>query len=155
MSSVLVERLPRPVYQKVAGLKCGEGMTKQAHKGECDINRIVARARKAGGLDVASVDQRGVYGDFSKIGSFVDMQNLLARANQDFARLPANTRKRFGNKVAEYVQYVDGIEDTEVGIREAVSLGVLPKSFLDKKIEEIEKAAAAKVVAEGGKAGAQ
>ena len=131
----VVERLLPVVAPRLPGIVCGEGMTKQAHKNECDINKIVARARKVGGLDVSLADRRGVFGDVSNIRSFADVQNRLIDANDAFMRLPAATRKKFDNKVINMVTYLDGLADTEEAIKEAVELGLVPKSVYDAKVK--------------------
>lgn len=92
--------------------------TEQSHKNECDINKIVARALKSGVLPVVS--DRGLFGDFSNV-DYQNMQIKIARAKEQFMRLPVNIRTRFSNDVGSLLEFIDNPDNKE----EAVKLGLL------------------------------
>lgn len=134
---VMVQRLKPDVLEPTPGISfVGDpGKTKQSSKDECDINKIVSKARKSGGMNLLQYDARSVYADVSKVGTFVDMQNLIVNANQDFMKLSAKTRKLFDNKVLNMVEYVSNIQDTEESLKEAFELGLVPKEAYEAKVK--------------------
>lgn len=85
------------VRKRVTFQTVGPSMTKQAHKDECDLNRIMARAKK--GQAVAfRTRYDGQVGDFLDIpADFHGAMNAVARAQEAFMELPSDVRKRFGN----------------------------------------------------------
>ncbi|AXH75125.1 MAG: internal scaffolding protein [Microviridae sp.] len=95
------------------------GRTKQSFKDECDINVLMRRYEVSGVLpqDVST----STYGDFSDAPSFMEAQNVLARANAQFASLPARVRDRFGNDPAVFLEFI--AEDANYD--EALKLGLL------------------------------
>lgn len=83
-----------------------ESMTHQEFKDDCDINKILERYLKTGTLpDMIKRDPQ--YGDFASVPDFMKSQNIVARANEQFAGLDAHIRKRFGNDPAEFLEFVN------------------------------------------------
>lgn len=96
------------------------GVTKQAHKDECDINRIMERFQRRGVLDhVARFE--GQYGEFGDSISFHQAQQTLVAAQEAFDTLPAAVRARFKNDPAEFLDFVQDEKNAqemfELGLR--------------------------------------
>lgn len=101
-------------------LSCkGPGRTKQAHKDECDINKILDRYRKTGVLDFAAKHEPQ-YGDVTAV-DFQEAQFTVAKAMGMFADLPAHVRNRFSNKPGEFLRFVQNPDNRA----EAQELGLL------------------------------
>lgn len=82
-----------------------DGRTKQAYKDQCDVNRIMARAERAGGL--AHLVRHGAqYGDFAGF-DFMDAQLKLARAKEIFEELPAKIKKEFNNNAGAFFEFAN------------------------------------------------
>lgn len=103
-----------------------EDRTQQHFKAECNINNILLKYQKTGIIEVPDKDP--IYGDFSNLPDYQDMQNAIIRANEAFMALPSNLRKRFDNNPAEFIKFVENAENRE----EAEKLGLLrPKAEPD------------------------
>jgi len=100
---------------------------KKSFKDECDINRIVARARKTGYLiDPAIIsDRQAVFMDCSKV-DFMDMLNRVNVAQSAFNALPSDVRAKFDNDVAKLLDFVADPANEAV----AIDLGLLPKKVV-------------------------
>lgn len=82
-----------------------DGLTKQSFRDQCDVNKIIAKAQKAGGL--SHLDQyEGVYADFANY-DFEGQQEILARGSSIFADLPSSIRAEFGNQPSRFFEYVN------------------------------------------------
>lgn len=79
-------------------------LTKQAFKDEADVNKIVGRYRKTGVLPPALGTPQ--YGDFADVPSYMDALNLVARAQETFYALPAETRLECENNPAIFLDRV-------------------------------------------------
>lgn len=96
----------RSVYQKrvrVQTILVGHSKTKQSHKDECDINKIIAKAVRAGGLPEAP---EGLYGDFSAVPDYMTAIETINRAQEQFEALPAKLRKRLNNDPQEFLAFM-------------------------------------------------
>lgn len=96
----------------------GESLTKQSFKAECDINRVMAKYRQTG-LIPQVVGQQASFVDVPSM-TYHEAQNALARANQGFAALPSEIRKRFGNSPMAFLEFMENPEN----IPEMVKLGL-------------------------------
>jgi phage internal scaffolding protein len=96
----------------------GESMTKQCHKNECDINKIMLRATKSGFLESR---QNGFYGDFTTATDFHTAQNKVIEANQMFNELPAYLRKKFDNDPGKLLEFVANEDNRQ----DAIKLGLI------------------------------
>lgn len=95
------------------------GRTHPEFEAECDINNIMKKYQKNGVLpDGIGV---GMYGDFSDAGDFLDSQNVIQRAQEQFASLPAAVRERFRNDPWSLLMFVHD----KANIEEARKLGLL------------------------------
>jgi len=121
-------------------LECnGLGRTKQAHKDECDINKIVSRFEKTGVLSHVAAEQ-AAYGDFSPI-DYRDALDMVIKAEKAFADLPARVRARFNNDPGSFLEAAENPDMRD----EFERLGLL-----NPKAPEGVKTGAAGVDAAGG-----
>lgn len=95
-------------------------MAKQSFAAEADINTITRRYLQTGVLPSGA--RKPSYGDFSGSQDYLDLQNRLASARQDFEALPSDLREDFGNRVENLLEYLADPENRA----EAVELGLLP-----------------------------
>lgn len=106
----------------------GEGPgADQSFKDECDIRRIMDRARKTGvlvdPLALAKSLRLARYEDVSEIpADFFEANLFVMEATKAFGDLPAKVRKRFGNDVQALLEFVANPENKA----EAISLGLVP-----------------------------
>lgn len=107
--------------------------TDQQFKKECDVNYIMAQARK--GVMTSHVrNSKGVYADVSQIPDLLECMEIMTTAQQDFDKLPAEVRKRFGNSPVELVDFLNDKNNDE----EAIKMGFKEKpkkSDLDKALD--------------------
>ncbi len=85
--------------------KYTDGRTKQSFKNECDINKIMARAEKAGTISHLQKFE-GVYADYSDFDFFEQTQKLT-KGREVFDALPAELRREFGQSPAAFFNYVN------------------------------------------------
>nr|UXR08067.1 MAG: internal scaffolding protein [Microvirus sp.] len=81
-----------------------DGLTKQAHVAECDINQIMRKYLKTGMLQ-HSVDHAGQYG-FATSMDFQEAITLVDDANNMFNDLPSSVRARFENAPHRFLEFV-------------------------------------------------
>ena len=91
---VVRNRFSKPMRVVISGN--GETAVKQEFRIECDINEIVARAKR--GIAPAWV-AKGVprYGDFSNVPSLAEAFEKVALARDAFMQLPSQLRWELGN----------------------------------------------------------
>ncbi|AXL15612.1 internal scaffolding protein [Microviridae sp.] len=91
-----------------------ETETSQAFKDECDINRVLDRAKKGVGMAHLANYQK-LYGDFQDFDgkTFEDMQIKLAEANTIFQDLPAHIRNEFDNQPGKFFEFVNNDENKD------------------------------------------
>lgn len=100
-------------------------MAQQSFKDECDVNNIIARYTQTGVIpDYLTQAAEGVYGDFSEVGDYTDMQNQIIKAKESFAALPSDVRRRFNEDPAQLIAFVRNKDNYD----EAVKLGLVNKS---------------------------
>lgn len=99
-------------------------MAQQSFKDECDVNNIIDRYTRTGVVpDYLTQTAEGVYGDFSDVGDFTDMQNKLIQAQASFDALPSEVRRRFDDDPAKLIAFVRNKDNYD----EAVKLGIVNK----------------------------
>ena len=97
-------------------------LTKQEFKDECDINVLMKRYQKTG-LFPQHPGQSPRY--VSNIGApdFLEAQNLVIKAREEFMALNAELRKRFDNDPAKFYAFVNDEKNADelvqLGLREA------------------------------------
>ena len=128
--AIIAERLKKRPHAKV--WLGGTSRTKQSFKEECDINKIVDRAAKAGVLqDVLRLPDPANYLDVSSAPDFLSAQNLIIKARSQFDALPAKVRNRFQNDPSAFLAFASDPKNKE-GMRE---LGLL-KEEQPKPVKE-------------------
>lgn len=104
------------------GLKCeDESLAIQSQRDDADINVIVKRFGITGKLPESIVVPS--YQDFAEVFDFQSAMNVVALANQEFMRLPADVRERFGNNPQKFVAFCEVPENLE----ELVKMGLAVK----------------------------
>jgi len=98
-----------------------ENLTEQSHKKDCDINEIVDRYEKTGYIDPFIDKSGGVYGDFTQYRDYQENLNTVVRAQEAFALLPAEVRKKFENNPVKLMQFMADDKNYD----EAVQLNLL------------------------------
>lgn len=89
--------------KKFATINNEESLTQQSDAVDCDINVIMKKYAKTGQLPV--VQLQPLYGDFTGVDDFRSMQDKIKAANDAFAAIPANIRKRFNNDPHEFIKF--------------------------------------------------
>lgn len=92
--------------------KYDDGRTKQQFRDQCDVNRILEKAAKVGGLSHLEKFS-AQYGDFSGF-DFQAAQNQLAKAKSIFEQLPARLRTEFDNDPSKFFEFVGTRSDDEI-----------------------------------------
>lgn len=98
-----------------------EGMTHQSFKDECDINTIVARFGLTG--ELPGDFRMPVSGDFTGVTDFHTAMNMVRDAQDNFMRMPAELRKRFGNDPQVLMEFLEDANNKD----EAIKLGLIDK----------------------------
>lgn len=93
------------------------GRTDPSQAKDCDVNLIVMRFMKTGILPQA---RQGIYGDFSEVPDYQTALGIIKQAEEQFAGLTAQVRKRFGNDPAEFLQFCNDPKNKA----EMISLGL-------------------------------
>lgn len=121
--------LIRSVYNQRPGRVLVEftepSLTQQQFKDECDINHIMQRYRDTGFLvdPLQKVTAKPQFGDFSTVADFMEAQNVIVRARENFEALPSQVRKEFGNDPARMLAFLE----QESNYARAVELGLVEK----------------------------
>lgn len=101
----------------------GKTMVQTHFMDECDINQIIAKARRGIVPQVFFTQKSPWFGDFSNGLSYHDMQNVLIDTEKAFMELPAKVRERFKNDPAALVAFLDNEDNRD----EAIKLGLIPE----------------------------
>lgn len=98
-------------------------LTEQSHRNECNINAIVDRYKRTGILGGIDQARDMFFGDFTEVGSFHDVQNIIAEAREKFFNLPSYVRESFGNDPA---RFLDALKDASQ-LGKLIDLGLVKK----------------------------
>lgn len=98
-----------------------ESLVQQQFTEEVDINTIVRRFGLTGELPNGIAVP--LTGDFTAVGDFQQAMDLIVQAQQEFMRLPAETRARFNNDPARVIAFLEDVNNRD----EAIKLGMIPK----------------------------
>lgn len=86
------------------GLACkDESLTQQSFAHETDINTIVDRFLKSGVLPTPSSMPQ--YADYDGVFDFQSAMNVVRMADENFMRLDARVRSRFGNSPQKFLEF--------------------------------------------------
>lgn len=83
----------------------GESMTQEHFREETEILNIIRRHDRNGVIDHINKGS-AIYGDFSEITDYRDMIHKLRDADNAFAQVPSDIRKKFGNDPAKFFNFV-------------------------------------------------
>jgi len=103
-------------------LDTGEGLTKQSMKKDTDINFIVKKYQRTGLADFVSKRQPE-YMEAPDM-DFHAALNYINEANDMFADMPSNLRKRFNNDPGEFLDFVHNPDNAE----EMAELGLVKRN---------------------------
>lgn len=99
--------------------EAGSSLTKQSFLKECDINHIIKKSLKNGSLP-EMIAKNPVYGDFSEVVDYMTSLNIVNRAREQFAALPAHVRARFDNDPATFLSFATDARNN----KELVKMGL-------------------------------
>ena len=120
--------------KKQTQIKSGNAKTSQDKKLACDINRIMARAKKNGILPDLN-NRQVIYADFTVLPNYQEALNKVIKMETEFMQLPALTRKEFDNDPQKLVEFLSDPTNEE----RAISLGLVAKPIIQtKKIQTPE-----------------
>lgn len=85
-------------------------LVQQQFGNEVDINTIIKRF----GLGNTPIYHEGVYGDFTGITDFASAREAVRRAEENFMRLPAPARDRFGNDPGRFFEYANSVSEEQL-----------------------------------------
>jgi hypothetical protein len=100
---------------KKAVIDCSKDklLTEQSHADEANINKIIARH----GMDmiqrVAAMTTPEYLMDDIPTNDFQEAMLIVTKAQQTFEQLPSDTRKKFNNSPAEFIDYIQNPENEE------------------------------------------
>jgi len=80
--------------------------TKSEFAKECDINHIMAKFDKTGRLP-ALIKQNPIYGDFTTLPSYMEAQQIIINANNQFDALSRELKGKFNGRPEEFLAYVN------------------------------------------------
>ena len=107
-----------------------ELITKQEFKDECDVVRIMRRYREGSAMP-SFASRLPVYADVASVPDFLEAQQLVRDAEEQFASLPAEVRSRFGHDPVQLLAFLnDQANDDEarrLGLVEPVPEKAPPK----------------------------
>lgn len=104
-------RARRRVAKKFPKGNKSDGKTRQEFKDECDINNIMSRYRKDGIVTHINV-REPQYGIVPAV-DFHAAMNLVTDAQQTFETLDSSIRKKFGNSIENFLEFVENPDNTE------------------------------------------
>lgn len=104
---------------KVPGITFTEpSLTKQQFADECDINNIIDRFEQTGQLP-AGTNREPQYG-YAPATDFREAMEIVTKAKENFDRLPAQIRARFGNSPENFLQFAEN----PANLPEMVAMGL-------------------------------
>jgi len=125
-------------------------LTKQSFTEECNINNIMAKYQKTGALDHVNKHQPS-YG-YASSNTFQESLEIVKRGQEMFNDLPSSIRNKFGNKPAEFLEFVQNPENLkemqEMGLANPTKFNeesdTIPpaKKSEAKNVEDVAKTAA-------------
>jgi len=116
----------------------GDSRTKNSFVEECNINFIMQRYTKNGTLP-DRIREDASYGDYSAAPDFMQAQNLIVRAREQFDSLSSRQRERFGNDPAKFLEFANNAENAD----EMAKLGLLKPEAVKRVRDQRQEAAKA------------
>lgn len=129
-----VKFLDKDKRPKRPTVDCGKGLTKQSMKSQCDVNLIMSKYHKTGLMNFVNTRQ-AEYMDVDNL-DFQTAMNMVIDAQNMFADMPAELRKRFSNDPQNFFEFVHDPENIE----EMYKLGLAdrPETAVEAPIEPLE-----------------
>jgi len=100
-------------------MKFSKSLTKQSFAEQTDINRIVERSKKAGGLP--KPENPPVFADVSNVPDFATARQIVIDSQYAFDALPSRVRERFENDPGKMVDFLKNKDN----LSEAIKLGLV------------------------------
>lgn len=97
-------------------------LTQQHHKDQCDVNKIIARAKKGAAITHLNPYQ-GQYQDLTLLPDYATALNTVIKANEAFMALPATVRDEFAHDPEKLIKFVADEKNYE----RALELGLVSK----------------------------
>ena len=97
---------PSPVEVDGKPVLYGDGRTKQAFKDETDINQILRKAQREGGISHL-IRHGAQYGDFSDVPDLLTAHERITQGHKIFDDLPSELRREFDNDMFKFFEYVN------------------------------------------------
>lgn len=119
--AALVSRGTAVYTQDESAPRFAPSRTVQSAKADSDINVIVKRFRVTGQMPGSF--RMPQYGDYEGVNDFQSAMNALRAAEEGFAQLPADVRKKFGNDPQNFLDFVSNPENADA----MVELGLATK----------------------------
>lgn len=111
-----------------------ESRTSQSAKDECDINKIVARAKAGEDITYLQRNPQLVYADLSEVPTDLrEAMAIVTQAESLFMAMPANVRERFGNDPVKMIEFLGD----EKNRKEAIELGLVKAPVVDQTLETL------------------
>lgn len=133
----------RPRVRRRVMLECKDGSrTKQADAAECDINKIVERARRNGGVLPGA--RQGAYADVSDMADYHGSMLTVLKAQEAFSQLPASVRRRFANDPGEFVNFASDARNVEELVKLGLAKGVPTSTPSTQEPKKVPKSSAKK-----------
>lgn len=90
--------------------KYEDGRTKQSFRDQCDINKIVKRAAKAGGLSHLQKYNEAVYGEFEGY-NLLEAFDKVSKSQKIFDDLPSDVRAEFDGDAFKFAEFASNPEN--------------------------------------------
>ena len=94
-------------------------LTKQAHRDECDVNKIIAKYRKTGVIEHLNNNPQNF--DYAPGVDFQEAVELVQQGEDQFNQLPASIRTQFDNNTSDFVDFVSNPANHE----EMIKMGLI------------------------------
>lgn len=92
---------------------CGsEQITKQSHKDECDIHKILNQFKKTGIIQHITSNQ-SMYVDLPNSQDYQQSLNIILEAQDAFASLPSSVRDAYGNNPENFLRAIGDPDQRE------------------------------------------
>lgn len=120
-----------------------DGLTKQAFKDSCDINKMLKKAQKQGSLAHLIKYPEATYGEFDGEFTLLDATKAIGRAGEIFADLPSEVRAEYGNDPIAYVTDINSRVKRGEDIAKLLPAIAEPGSYFPNPVERGGKGAGA------------
>jgi len=109
--------------------------TVQSEADNCDINKIMERFNRTGKLPIMQ-SQPAQYGD-ARVVDFQTAQAIVKDAKNQFAELPAKTRKAFGNDPQAFLSALNDTSDENLANLQKLGILVERKPSPEEILNQI------------------